>query len=241
MNYNSAIFKIGGKILEDFGHLTTTISQLEFLYEENKLHKIILIPGGGTIANFIRNVYKELKFTEELAHWMGIVSMNYNGIELSKKFPKIETIENFESFHELDKIFCIFLPYEYLKANDKLPHSWEVTSDSISLFLAKEIGLNACFLIKNVDGIFNDKNQLIKEVTTTEFRKLKDSDKLANIGTIDNDLKTQSRPIDPYLITLIKRYRIACVILNGASKMNRIIEFFDESKSQREKNFTIIK
>ena len=163
MKYNSAIFKIGGKILEDFGNLSTTISQLERLYKEDKIQKIILIPGGGSIANFIRNVYNELKFTEELAHWMGILSMNYNGIALSEKLPEVEIVENFECLNELDKVFCIFLPYQYLKANDKLPHSWEVTSDSITLFLAKEIGLNPCFLIKNVDGIFNDKNEIIKE------------------------------------------------------------------------------
>ena len=223
MKYNSAIFKIGGKIFEDFENLSTTISQLESLYQKDKIQKIILIPGGGSIANFIRNVYNELKITEELAHWMGILSMNYNGIELSKKLPRIETIENFECLNELDKYFCIFLPYQYLKANDKLPHRWDVTSDSITLFLAKEIGLNACFLIKNVDGIFNDMNEVIKELETVEFRRLKSTDKLAKIESISDDLKNQSRPIDPYLLTLIEQYRIPCVILNGVSKLNRII------------------
>jgi aspartokinase-like uncharacterized kinase len=241
MKYKSAIFKIGGKILEDFESLSITISQLESLYKQGRIHKIILVPGGGTIANFIRNAYEKLKFTEELAHWMGIIAMNHNGIELSKKFPNLETIDILEQVIELDKIFCIFLPYQYLKANDKLPHSWDVTSDSISLYLANEIGLNACFLIKNVDGIFNDKNNLIKDVSATEFQRLKDYEKLAKIGIDSDDLKNQSKPIDPYLITLIKQYRISCVILNGTSKMNRIIEFFDESKSLQEKIYTIIK
>jgi aspartokinase-like uncharacterized kinase len=211
------------------------------LYEEDKIQKIILVPGGGSIANFIRTVYNELKFTEELAHWMGILSMNYNGIELSKKFPNLEIIENLEPIHELDKIFCIFLPYQYLKGNDKLPHSWEVTSDSITLFLAKEMDLHTCFLIKNVEGIFTNKNQLIKELTTVEFRSLKDANKLARIERVGDDLKDQSKPVDPYLITLIEKYNIPCVILNGISKMNRIFEFFDESKSPQEKIFTIIK
>ncbi|MFX1488467.1 MAG: hypothetical protein ACFFBI_04925 [Promethearchaeota archaeon] len=241
MKYKSAIFKIGGKILEDFESLTITISQLESLYKQGRIHKIILVPGGGTIANFIRIVYDKLMFTEELAHWMGIIAMNYNGIELGKKFPKLLIIDNLKRIIESDKIFCIFLPYQYLKANDNLPHSWEVTSDSISLYLANEIGLNACFLIKNVDGIFNDKNQLIKEVSAAEFQRLKDTEKLAKMGIISVDLKNQSRPIDPYLITLIKKNRIPCVILNGTSKMNRIIDFFDESKSQQEKIYTIIK
>ncbi|MFX1478556.1 MAG: hypothetical protein ACFFCI_10550 [Promethearchaeota archaeon] len=241
MKYKSAIFKIGGNILEDFESLNITISQLESLYKQGRIHKIILVPGGGIIANFIRIAYNKLKFSEELAHWMGIIAMNYNGIELGKKFPKLQTIDNLKQILEVDKIFCIFLPYQYLRANDKLPHSWEVTSDSISLYLAKEIGLNVCFLIKNVDGIFNDKNQLMKELSAAEFQRLKDTEKLAKIGITSVDLKNQSRPIDPYLTLLIKQNRIPCVILNGTSKKNRIIEFFDESKSQQEKIYTNIK
>ena len=95
MYYKTALFKIGGNILEDLENLDSTISQLEQLYNENLIEKIILIPGGGTLANFIRKVYRELKFTEELAHWMGIVSMNYNGLELNKKFPNFEITEDF--------------------------------------------------------------------------------------------------------------------------------------------------
>ena len=188
MYYNTALFKIGGKILEDLENLDSTISQLEQLYNENLIEKIILIPGGGTLANFIRKVYRELKFTEELAHWMGIVSMNYNGLELNKKFPNFEITEDFNRLKKLDKSLSIFLPYEFLKENDKLPHSWDVTSDSISLFIANELGLNECFLVKDVEGILDSKNQVIKEISTSrkEVRlKLLDRDIVKNDDIIN--------------------------------------------------------
>ncbi len=94
MKYTSVIFKIGGKILENFEDLNSTISQLTQLYDKGRIQKIILIPGGGSLVNFIRKVYIELKFTEELGHWMGVISMNYNGIELGKKFPELDVIED---------------------------------------------------------------------------------------------------------------------------------------------------
>ncbi|MBY8991793.1 MAG: hypothetical protein KGD58_13685 [Candidatus Lokiarchaeota archaeon] len=240
MNHKTTIFKIGGSILEDFENVSSTISQLSYLYEKDIIQKIIIIPGGGSFANFIRKIYDDLKFTDELAHWMSIISMNYNGIELGKRFPKIEAFEDYRRLKDTDKTFSIFLPYQFLKNNDKLPHNWQVTSDSITLFLARSFGVNECFLVKDVDGIMDEKTQVIKEISTREFRKLKEFGKLLRLKNSDDELKNQSRPIDPYLLTLIEKWDFSCVILNGTSGSHRIIDFFDASKSLQEKIFTRI-
>ncbi|MFX1379565.1 MAG: hypothetical protein ACFFA4_10775 [Promethearchaeota archaeon] len=230
MNEKVAVFKIGGKILDNFENLQFTISQLAQLYEENLIDKIILIPGGGSFANFIRKIYSELKFTEEIAHWMGIISMNYNGLELNKKYPNLEVIENFDRLKEISKIFCIFLPYEYIKENDKLPHSWDVTSDSISLFITKELELNECFLIKDVDGILNRNGQVIKEITTSEYKHLKDSDILNESLSKNELLKEKTKPIDLFATTLIENYELTCIILNGTKSSSRILNYFKSTK-----------
>ncbi|MFX1304606.1 MAG: hypothetical protein ACFFBV_06690 [Promethearchaeota archaeon] len=239
MKPKTSIFKIGGKILEDFENLKSTISQLTQIFNENLIQKIILIPGGGSLANFIRKVYSELKFTEELAHWMGIISMNYNGLELSKKFPKLEIIEDFDRLKKLSKSFCIFLPYKFLKENDKLPHSWDVTSDSITLFLARELGLQECFLIKDVDGVINNKNQIIKKISTSEFKEMIKSGKLAELKSNVGELKGRSNPIDPYILTLISKYNLSCFLLNGSKNYTRIFNYFRSVKSE-EKIYTKI-
>ena len=241
MEYTSAIFKIGGKILENFEDLSSTISQLTHLYNKGRIKKIILIPGGGSLANFIRQVYTELQFTEELGHWMGIISMNYNGIELGKKFPELDVIESINRLKKLEKTLCIFLPYRFLKEMDKLPHSWDVTSDSITLYLAKELEIPHCFLIKDIDGILNKENQVIKELTPSKYKELKKSGKLSEFKNSKGELKDQSRPVDSYLISLIEKWKFSTVILNGKPTNQRIIEYFDESKSYFEKTFSIIK
>ena len=241
MEYTRVIFKIGGKILENFEDLNSTISQLTKLYNNGQIQKIILIPGGGSLANFIRKVYGELKFTEELGHWMGVISMNYNGIELGKKFPDLNTIEDINRLRKLDKGICIFLPYQFLKESDNLPHSWDVTSDSITLFLAKELEIPYCVLIKDIDGIVNKENHVMKELTTSEYKKMKKSGKLREFENSEGEVKNQSRPVDSYLLNLIKKWKISCVILNGKSNLQRIIDYFDKSKSNSEKIFSIIK
>ncbi len=240
MNRTTALFKIGGKILEDLENLNSTISQLTHLFEEKVIQKIILIPGGGTFANFIRKVYNELKFTEEIAHFMGIISMNYNGLELSNKFPNLQVIESYEKLKEKSNAFCIFLPYKYLKEKDKLPHSWDVTSDSITLFLAKELGLNECFLIKDVDGILDDKNEVIKEISALKFKEMRDSGKLLEVKSKIQELKERTNPIDPFITTLIEKYKISCIILNGSKNKSMILNYF-KSTSKEEKIYTKIK
>lgn len=241
MKSTTALFKIGGKILENTANINSTITQLIQLKKQKIFQKIIIVTGGGFVANFVRKVYNELEITEELAHWMGIISMCYNGIELGKKFSNLKIIEDFEALERLEKNITIFLPFKYLKEKDKLPHSWDVTSDSIALFMAKELGLDKCFLIKDIEGILDKQNQVIKEISVNNYRKFRESDCLADVEKDENYLKSQTKPIDPYLITLIDTYKIPCVILNGTSNYQRILEFFDVSKSSKAKIFSIIR
>ncbi|MFX0145067.1 MAG: hypothetical protein ACFE9C_13450 [Candidatus Hodarchaeota archaeon] len=241
MKHDACLFKIGGSILEDHENLNSTIFQLSHLFEKEKVQKIIIIPGGGSFANFIRKVYNELKFTDELAHWMGIISMNYNGLELNKKFPNLELIEDIDELKKKDKIFGLFLPFQFLQENDRLPHTWEVTSDSITLFVAENLGLNRCFLIKDTDGIMDKENQVIKEISIEILKKMKESHRLAEFDPKFDNLKEITRPVDPYLMSLIEEFKIRCIILNGCANRQRILEFFDKSISQQEKIYSIIK
>ncbi|MFX1239819.1 MAG: hypothetical protein ACFFA7_01085 [Promethearchaeota archaeon] len=232
MNKKIAVFKVGGKILDNFEDLNSTISQLNQLYDDNVFDKIILIPGGGSFANFIRKIYSELKFTEEIAHWMGIISMNYNGLELNKKFPNLSVIEDFKELKEIKKIFCIFLPYEFLKENDKLPHSWNVSSDSISLFIAKELELNECFLIKDVDGILNNENKVIQEIPISKLKDIVKLQKSTEPISESELLKEKTTPIDLYTTTLIDKNKISCIILNGTKNTLRISNYFKSTKPE---------
>ena len=225
MLYNNAVFKIGGKILEDYKNFEFTISQLKKLYEDNTLQKIIIIPGGGSYANFIRSIDKNLVLGDDLTHWMAIFSMNYNGKELNKKFPDLECVDDFEKIQSAKRIFCIFLPYNYLRKKDELPHSWEVTSDSIAIYIANKLNLNECYLIKDVEGINNKNYEVIKEISTIQYRELKKSGRLAEIGLNQDNLK-KSKPIDSYLLTLIDKYKISCILLNGSLPNSRIINYF---------------
>jgi aspartokinase-like uncharacterized kinase len=62
----------------------------------------------------------------------------------------------------------ILLPYALLKKNDELPHTWDVTSDTIAAWVAHR--LNARFIkLTDVDGIFIN-GELIKELKAEELQ-----------------------------------------------------------------------
>ena len=226
MVIKSAIFKIGGKILDNSKNLINTIAQFTQLFEDGVIKKIILIPGGGLLANFVRNIYREFKINDELAHWMAIYSMDYNGIELKRKFSHLQIYEDYEKLEKESKALSIFLPYKYLKSKNELPHTWDVTSDSITLYLAKKFGVPECFLIKDVEGIIDSNQNIIKEMSTVEFRQFTQEGKFKETYSTDLELKAKTRPVDPYLLTLVDNYKIPCIVLNGANPEPRIFNYF---------------
>ena len=97
-----------------------------------------------------------------------------------------------------------------------------------------------CFLIKEVDGILDNNFQVIKKIKTSEFKDMKKSGKLAEFLSKNTELKEQTTPIDPYILTLIGKYKISCVLLNGNKKSTSILKYF-KSDNEKERLYTRIK
>lgn len=235
----SIIVKLGGNILENRENIESTISQFKSLINDNILQKVIIVPGGGARADFIRSMDDKLNLGATLAHWMAIYAMNHNGVELCKRFNELYYIINYIELQETlksesKKLISVFLPYDYLVQEDQLPHSWEVTSDSITLYLADKLELKECYLIKDVDGIIANENgqeRVITELTTSDYTQFRNTNNIEIKNRYPSELK-KSQPIDSYLLSLIDKSKIPCIILNGIASKSRIIEYFEETKMQ---------
>ena len=235
----SIIIKVGGKVLENRDNIESTLNQFKSLLNDDILHKVIIIPGGGSLADFVRIIDDKLNIGDDLAHWMAIYAMNHNGVKLCNDFNEIKCIDNYNTLQtcfksESEKGIFVFLPYEFLSQEDQLPHNWEVTSDSITLYLAYKFKLKECYLIKDVDGIMTiEKGQekVIREMNTSDYTKFKNSNRL-EIKMVGTSQFKKSQPVDSYLLFLIDKTNVSCVILNGIASKSRILEYFDIKKSQ---------
>ena len=134
------VVKIGGSVAEIAGKIFSE------LYETGE--SILVIPGGWIFAEKIR----KMDVDDDSAHWMAIEAMNMYGYYLSKY---ADLVEPYDFDFQLRGV-KILLPYTLLKRYDELPHSWDVTSDSIAVWIAEKINAEKIIKVTDVDGIVVD-------------------------------------------------------------------------------------
>ena len=146
-----AVIKVGGALLSLGDALSRTVSALELLSRE---HSFVVVPGGGPFADAVRSVHERHTLTAEDAHWMAILGMDQYALLLASR------IRNAELVHRRGELararargrVPVLAPYRWLREADPLPHSWDVTSDSIAAWIATEIGARELILIKPAIG-----------------------------------------------------------------------------------------
>lgn len=172
------VVKIGGSVAENAKKIIKSLS------ETGK--DILIIPGGWIFADVVRG----LNLDEDTSHWMAIMSMNLYGLYLSRFAEMIEPVDfNFEV-----KGVKILLPYRILREFDELPHSWDVTSDSIAVWIGEKLGAKKIVKVTNVDGIIIN-GKLVREIEASRL-----------------DFQTC---LDRYAPVLLKRFQREMFICNG--------------------------
>jgi len=135
---NGVVVKIGGSLLDTAENVLAELSASDI--------PLLVVPGGGIFADSVRAA----DLDDDAAHWQAISSMNRYGRYLSTfGFPVTETFSSPKSG------VSILLPEKILRASDPLPHSWDVTSDSLALWLAGELSL-PLLLVKSREGDASD-------------------------------------------------------------------------------------
>lgn len=200
-----AIIKIGGSIIQN----QASKKLFEVLNGLRQHFSFVILPGGGAFANLVRDYYKNHQLSDDRAHWMAILCENILG------FLILENLESGVPVFELSEIpnaietskIPVFLPFQHLFTQDPLPHSWDVTSDSIAAYLAETLQVQKLILIKDVDGIYSqDPKTSPKNGMTFLDRVNLNSNVLSNLP---------SCCIDSYLPVLLKSYGRSCYIVNG--------------------------
>jgi 5-(aminomethyl)-3-furanmethanol phosphate kinase len=181
------VVKVGGSL---FHH----ISDLVPVLKESK-RPLLLIPGGGPFADIVR----QCEVDNDTAHWMAVSAMEQFGWFIaSHGIPVTDIIA-------IPGSTTVFLPYQYFIQNDVLPHTWDVTSDTIAAWTAGNLHLDL-LLLKSVDGIFIN-STLRKQVT----------------APVESDV------IDPFFIPFVIKNRIKTTIVNG-SQPDRVGKFLRGKK-----------
>jgi aspartokinase-like uncharacterized kinase len=187
------IIKLGGSLLAQGREIIHFLSD----YAEKKAVFFIIIPGGGPFVEVIRKLSERRTILDDAAHWMAVLAMHQYGFFLADGETAIPLVESLEEVSNAGHI-CIVLPYQILKADDSLPHTWDVTSDTIAAFIAHKLGEKRFIKVTDVDGILDENESLIKQIHAKEL-----------IGKEDKGC------IDAELPRFLVRNKMSCVIVNG--------------------------
>ncbi|HSO26122.1 MAG TPA: delta 1-pyrroline-5-carboxylate synthetase [Methanobacteriaceae archaeon] len=191
------IVKVGGSLFpENSVKLVEAISELTE-------KEIMVICGGGSFANQIRDYDSQMNFSDTANHESAIMCMDIIGRLLADKISDAEAVYDLNSAKSLAKEnkIPILLPSRLMHYLDPLEHSWSVTSDSISLYIAQL--LQAKLLIAtDVDGIY------------TRIPTAKDA-KLINEISAKKLLSFGETSIDTSLSELLLEFGSNCYVVNG--------------------------
>ncbi|UCE09950.1 MAG: hypothetical protein JSW61_13410 [Candidatus Thorarchaeota archaeon] len=193
------VIKIGGSLLDDpFNVKVRALARAVSNLGRTGDHTCVLVPGGGPFADIVRNTQAKLDLADETAHWMAVLSQNQYGLILSELLPEANIVESMNQINELQwPGVHILLPYDLVRQTDELPHCWDVTGDSIALWIGILTNADYVVLLKSVDGIFQ-KGALISEVRADEL-----------------EVKDEARVLDSHLPNLVGRFLGRIVVMNG--------------------------
>ena len=134
------VVKISGSVASNLKEIVSTLQSLG--------EDILIVPGGWIFADLIRKIDVD----DENAHWMAILAMEQYGYYISSF--GVGTIKP-NDFNEIRfEGVKVLLPYDLLIGYDELPHSWDVTSDSIAIWIASKLKVGEVIKLTDVDGIF---------------------------------------------------------------------------------------
>lgn len=141
------VVKVGGGLLASAGHLDAVLAALADAADSSR---VLIIPGGGPFADAVREVDRELKLSDDAAHWMAVLAMDQYAHLLVSRLPRAGLASDAAGIAaQLDHgRLPVLAPSRWLHDADPLPHSWDVTSDSIAAWVAGEVGARRLVLVK---------------------------------------------------------------------------------------------
>jgi hypothetical protein len=191
------VVKMGGSLIGKWMEIVSTFFEIHKMGED-----FLLVPGGGKLAETV----KLMGCDDESSHWMAVAAMEINGYYLASM--GVEKLRP-RDFSEIKTEFGVLLPYNLMLENDELPHSWEVTSDSIAIWVAGRLGAGKVIKLTDVDGIFLN-GELVEEMCADDI--------------------TFETCLDRYAPQLIKKFGIEVFICNG-NRLERVKDYILRGKA----------
>jgi (4-(4-[2-(gamma-L-glutamylamino)ethyl]phenoxymethyl)furan-2-yl)methanamine synthase len=142
-----AVVKIGGGALANLGDFDAALAAIG---AAGRGRRLLVVPGGGPFADAVRDVDRRLQLSDTAAHWMAVLAMDQSAHLVAARLAGSQVVVDAP---EIDAalaagVMPVLAPSRWMRDRDALPHSWDVTSDSIAAWVAGQLGARRLVLIK---------------------------------------------------------------------------------------------
>ena len=196
------VVKVGGGLGDDaLPGLCAALGEL------GRRHPLLVVPGGAGFADAVREADRRFGLPAPTAHRMAILGMEQFGWLLSELIPGAERRADLAraGAGRTTVLLPAALPL------DALPTSWDVTSDSIAAWVARQTGAGRLVLVKGVDGLFADwppRGQPLGRLSVAELAALR------------------TGGVDAYLPTVLEGAPFETWVVGGRDP-NRVVELLE--------------
>ncbi|MDH5358768.1 MAG: delta 1-pyrroline-5-carboxylate synthetase [Gammaproteobacteria bacterium] len=164
------VVKLGGSLYQkpELKLWLATLSKL------SKQQPIVVVPGGGPFSDQVRAAQDLHHFSDHHAHHMAILAMAQFGTLITGIKPECQPF-----YFPVDKTsvpnqLSVWLPDRQLLTQPLLSHSWDVTSDSLALWLANQLSADQLIIVKHCQTYLHSSISELSKlgIIDNEFQKL---------------------------------------------------------------------
>jgi len=120
---------------------------------------IVIVPGGGPFADQVRTAQDLYQFNDSTAHHMALLAMKQFGLMMIDLEEACQPFDVNSPNH-----LSVWLPDDDLLNEATLQHSWDISSDSLALWLANKLHATQLILVKHCQP----SSSSIKDLTTQQ-------------------------------------------------------------------------
>lgn len=112
--------------------------------------RLVVVPGGGPFADAVRATQTQIGFDDVAAHEMAMMAMSQFGRALASLRPGFELADSDVALRDAlrRRRTPIWSP-ERMALGAGLKPSWDLTSDSLAVWLAGQLGAERLILVKH--------------------------------------------------------------------------------------------
>ena len=145
------VIKLGGSLLD----LPDLASRLASFVATCGHEHLLLVVGGGRVADVVRSYDATYALDEETGHWIAVRAMQLNTYLVASILPRCRTVcepDGCQAAWQVDDVALVdplrWLENEHARGVT-VPHRWSFTSDSIAAHIAVQLQAGKLTLLKS--------------------------------------------------------------------------------------------